>query len=216
MRRGAPTLVVVLLVTLAGCGGDSDEASTGAATTAERTAASNSDDSAESAATGFPKARACRKPAEPTPEQTEGPYYKPGPPKRRSLIEAGVSGRRLLVQGRILATDCRPLNGARVDFWQADGEGAYDNDGYRLRGYQLTDSKGRYRVATVVPGQYEGRTPHIHVKVKPPGGDILTTQLYLPGEVRNRTDSIFVPEAVVRLRRGSAPWRGTFDFVVER
>ena len=138
-----------------------------------------------------PRPAACRPGAKTTPEQTEGPYYKSGPPRRTSLLEQGVEGRRLLLAGRVLTPDCRPLAGARVDFWQADGNGVYDNDGYRLRGYQITDGRGRYRLETVVPGRYEPRTPHIHVKVTPKGGQTVTTQLYLPGEAENADDPIY-------------------------
>jgi protocatechuate 3,4-dioxygenase beta subunit len=121
-----------------------------------------------------------------------------------------------VIKGRVLSTSCKPMKKARVDFWQADGDGDYDNSGYRLRGYQLTDARGRYRVATVVPGLYEGRTRHIHVKVTPPGGKTLTTQLYFPGEAANRTDSIFTRETLQRLRRGPGTWRASFAFAVAR
>ncbi len=161
-------------------------------------------------------AAASAAPATPTPPQTEGPFYKAGPPRRRSLIEAGVRGRRLLLRGRVLTTECTPLTGTRLDFWQADGAGRYDNVGYRLRGYQLSDRNGRYRLETVVPADYEGRTRHIHVKVQARGGRTLTTQLYFPGESRNRRDPIFAPETVVRLRRGASPWRASFDFILDR
>jgi protocatechuate 3,4-dioxygenase beta subunit len=123
----------------------------------------------------------CR-PADVTPEQTEGPYYKPDPPKRTSLVDSSVTGKRLSLVGRVLDTNCTAIARARVDFWQADGNGVYDNSGYRLRGYQLTNGRGGYHVETVVPGIYEGRTRHIHVKVTPPGGRPLTTQLYFPDE----------------------------------
>jgi protocatechuate 3,4-dioxygenase beta subunit len=45
-----------------------------------------------------------------------------------------------------------PVAGAKVDVWQADDSGAYDNAGYRLRGYTLTDDSGRYAMETIVPG----------------------------------------------------------------
>jgi protocatechuate 3,4-dioxygenase beta subunit len=203
VRRSVP--LVLLVLALAGCDGDSGD---------ERAGETTARQEAEAAAAGA--AAGCRAPAEPTPEQTEGPFYKEGPPRRSSLIEPGVSGRRLLLAGRVLSTDCRPVAGARVDVWQADGNGAYDNQGYRLRGYQLTGGDGRYRVETVVPADYDGRTAHIHVKVRPPGRDVLTTQLYFPGKARNEEDPIFTPATVLRLRRGSSPWRASFDFVVER
>jgi protocatechuate 3,4-dioxygenase beta subunit len=157
----------------------------------------------------------CRAPAEPTPEQTEGPFYKADPPRRRSIAEPGAPGAPLMLTGRVLSAGCRPLARARVDFWQADGNGEYDNAGYRLRGYQLTDPAGRYRLETVVPAEYDGRTPHIHAKVTPAGGETLTTQLYFAGQARNRADPIFVPETAVRLRRESGSARAAFDFVVE-
>ena len=124
------------------------------------------------------------------------------------MCRAGAS----FSEAALLSTACRPVAGARVDLGRQAKRRATRR--YGLRGYQLTDSKGRYRVSTVVPGRYEPRTPHIHVKVTPPGGETLTTQLYLPGESRNRSDTIFEPETVMRLRRGSAPWRAAFDFVV--
>ncbi len=41
--------------------------------------------------------------------------------------------------------------------------------------------QGRYTLETIVPGEYPGRTQHIHVKVQAPNGPILTTQIYFPG-----------------------------------
>ena len=201
MRRFVPLLLVVAL---GGCGGDSEDDG-------------GDEGSAVETGTGRvrpPSAGNCRRPAEPTPEQTEGPYYRPGPPKRRSLLGPGVTGERLVLTGRVLSTGCRPVARARVDFWQADGKGEYDNRGFRLRGYQLTGVAGRYRVETVVPGEYEVRTPHIHVKVRPPGGRTLTTQLYFRGAAKNRSDPIFDPATVVRVQRGKKPLRASFDFVV--
>lgn len=148
-------------------------------------------------------------------EQTEGPYFKAGAPRRRSLLEPGIDGARLVVTGRVLSRRCVPVRGARLDFWQADGSGEYDLEGYRLRGYQLTDGKGRYRLVTVVPGLYPGRTEHIHVKVRPSGGRERTTQLYFPGVDENGQDGIFDPRMTLRrMRRAGAGWTATFDFVL--
>src|SRR5581483_715346 len=111
-------------------------------------------------------------------------------------------------------TTCTTVARARVDFWQADGSGTYDNQGYRLRGYQLTDAAGRYRLETVVPGEYPGRTVHIHVKVTPPGGATLTTQLFMPGVTRNDSDSIFNAALLMNVQDAGDAKRATFDFVV--
>jgi protocatechuate 3,4-dioxygenase beta subunit len=148
-------------------------------------------------------------------EQTEGPYYTPGTPRRRSLLEPGVVGARLELTGRVLTRRCAPVAGARLDFWQADGDGEYDNEGFRLRGHQLTDANGRYRLVTVVPGRYPGRTEHIHVKVRPPGGRERTTQLYFPGSTGNSQDGIYVARMTVRaFRRRTSGWAARFDFVL--
>ena len=142
----------------------------------------------------LPATPACADDDEPTPAQTEGPYFTPDSPERTSLLEEGMSGRRLTVSGYVLTTECQPVAGAPIDFWQADDLGAYDNAGYRLRGHQFTDASGRYELETIVPGLYPGRTRHIHVKVQAPGGRVLTTQQYFPDEPRNARDGIYRPE----------------------
>jgi protocatechuate 3,4-dioxygenase beta subunit len=151
--------------------------------------------------------------ADTTAEQTEGPYYTPDTPRRRRLRTPGMQGRVLVLTGRVLRPDCRPAPRALLDFWQADADGVYDNEGYTLRGHQFTDARGRYRLVTVVPGLYPGRTRHVHVKVQARGGDVLTTQLYFPGERRNSGDAIYDSALRMRLRRGER-WAGRFDFVV--
>ncbi|HZA80196.1 MAG TPA: hypothetical protein VFC13_01830 [Actinomycetes bacterium] len=140
---------------------------------------------------------ACDDGDDPTPAQTEGPYFTPSSPRRASLLEAGLGGQRLVIAGTVLATDCRPVERALLDFWQADDAGEYDNQGYRLRGHQFSDARGAWRLETVVPGRYTGRTRHIHVKVQAPDGPMLTTQLYFPGEPDNDRDGIFQPELLL-------------------
>jgi len=150
-----------------------------------------------------------------TDAQTEGPYFTPRSPLRKSIVPAGVRGTRLTLTGRVLTTSCKPVSHALVDFWQASATGVYDNSGYRFRGHQFTDAQGRYRLETVVPGLYPGRTRHIHVKVQAPGKRILTTQLYFPNEPRNRTDGIFDRTLVVAgWRKVGARRLARFDFVV--
>lgn len=150
-----------------------------------------------------------------TPAQGEGPFYKANPPQRSSLLEAGSPGTRLLLTGIVRGTDCQPIAGARVDFWQTDAAGVYDNAGYGFRGYQIADAAGAYRLESVVPAEYPGRTTHIHVKVTPPGGPTLTSQLYFPDVARKAADGGFRPELVVRdLVRGPEGVSARFDFVV--
>ena len=147
-------------------------------------------------------AQACRV----TPRQTEGPFFRPSSP-RRSRLTGKAS---LVISGTVLGKDCRPVAHALLDFWHADEAGEYDNAGFRFRGHQFSDAEGRYRLETILPGGYPGRTRHIHVKVQAPGGRVLTTQLYFPGEPGNERDGLFRSELLVKPgERGKA----SFDFV---
>jgi protocatechuate 3,4-dioxygenase beta subunit len=146
-----------------------------------------------------------------TPRQTEGPFYTPNTPKRLSLVEQGSKAPRLVVLGTVLSADCKPVPNALLDFWHSDERGEYDNRGFRYRGHQFADAQGRYRLETIVPAEYPGRTRHIHVKVQAPGGRILTTQLYFPGDAGNRRDGLYRPELEMKKGKGEET---SFDFVV--
>jgi protocatechuate 3,4-dioxygenase beta subunit len=157
---------------------------------------------------------ACHDGDEPTLAQTEGPFFKPSSPERIELIEAGMAGQPIELVGLVLSRNCKPIAGALLEFWQADEKGQYDNSGFRLRGHQFTDADGRYRLKSIVPGAYPGRTRHIHVKVQPRDGRVLTTQLYFPGEAKNRSDGLFRKELLVRTAKNEGWLAGRFDFVI--
>jgi protocatechuate 3,4-dioxygenase beta subunit len=152
--------------------------------------------------------------ATPTPSQTEGPFYKPGSPERTSLREPGLAGTPLTVSGYVFSTRCQPIAHAWLDFWQADSNGNYDNTGFRLRGHQYTGTYGQYTLKTILPGEYPGRTRHIHVKVQAPGQSILTTQLYFPGEPRNDSDGIFSSDLLMIVQNTPNGLQATFNFVL--
>ena len=127
-----------------------------------------------------------------------------------------MQGTKLIVSGLVLSTGCKPIARALLDFWQCDNAGVYDNQGYRLRGHQFTDENGRYQLETIVPGVYPGRTRHIHVKVQAPNQAVLTSQLYFPGEPRNRTDGIYNPVLEMTLAdNADSSKQGVFDFVLQ-
>jgi hypothetical protein len=95
-----------------------------------------------------------------------GPFYKAGAPFENDLAD-GLDGDLMLIQGTVFGCDCvTPLAGAIVDVWQADAEGAYDNEGFILRGKIETDEDGKYSFVTVKPGWYlngaQYRPAHIH------------------------------------------------------
>ena len=105
-----------------------------------------------------------------------------------------MPGEPLIFRGKVVNIRGKPIEGAWIDIWQADGEGTYDIFGYRLRGHQMTDAEGRFEHKTVVPCEYDApltnadgetrmvyRTAHLHVKVKAPQRGTLTTQALSSG-----------------------------------
>ena len=157
----------------------------------------------------------CPGSAPPTERQTEGPYFKPDSPLRASLLEPGLAGIEIVVTGMVLSTACQPVARALIDVWHADDRGGYDDTGFRLRGHQFTDDQGRYRLETIVPGIYVGRTRHFHVKVQAPNRPVLTTQLYFPGEAVNARDPIFSRDLVMQVSDTGGGKAATFDFVLD-
>ena len=105
------------------------------------------------------------------------------------------------LRGRLLDRNGRPLQGARIEIWQCDANGRYRHPrdpgrnpidpGFQGFGHAVTDAEGRYRFRTIRPVPYPGRTPHIHVAVRPPGAETFVTQLYVEGEARNSDDFLF-------------------------
>lgn len=151
-----------------------------------------------------------------TASQTEGPYFKPASPARQSLIEPSTKGTRIVVEGAVLTTDCQPVSRALIDVWHADADGQYDTAGFRMRGHQHTDDAGRFRLQTIVPGNYPGRTRHFHVKVQAPGGKVLTTQLYFPDDPGTRRDGIFSADPVMKVRDVDGGKLAAFEFVLPK
>ena len=106
----------------------------------------------------------------PTPRDMEGPFYKPGAPPR------ATTGRGLVIRGAVKsAGTCTPIPGARIEWWQANREGEYDDE---HRAHLVAGGDGTYRFETDPPPGYSGRPPHVHVKVFAPGHRTLTTQIY--------------------------------------
>jgi protocatechuate 3,4-dioxygenase beta subunit len=118
-------------------------------------------------------------------------------------------GERIIVQGRVLDDDGRPLRGALIEIWQANAAGRYRHDrdrhpapldpNFTGGGRILTDDDGRYRFTTIKPGAYPWgnhpnawRPAHIHFSVF--GrlfAERLVTQMYFPGDPLFAFDPIF-------------------------
>ncbi|MBI2226716.1 MAG: hypothetical protein HYU44_17610, partial [Betaproteobacteria bacterium] len=162
----------------------------------------------------LPLTPACGEKPERTPSQTAGPFFTPDSPRRNSLVEPGSRADRLTLAGLVLSPQCKPVANALLDFWHCDESGAYDNKGFRYRGHVFADAQGRYNLETIVPGEYPGRTRHIHVKVQAPGGRVLTTQLYFPDEPGNRSDGSYRRELTMQVARKGTQRNARIDFVI--
>ena len=109
-------------------------------------------------------------------------------------------GERIILHGRVLDENARPVPHTLVEIWQANASGRYrhKNDGYLGAldpnfggcGRTLTDDQGRYAFRTVKPGAYPWRNwvnnwrpAHIHVSVFGRSfSQRLITQLYFEGD----------------------------------
>ncbi|HEX5928027.1 MAG TPA: intradiol ring-cleavage dioxygenase [Solirubrobacterales bacterium] len=107
-----------------------------------------------------------------TPEQEEGPFYIDLAQVRRNIVEDRPGVPLALALTVVDADTCEPVPDAAVDIWHCDALGVYsgeqsegsEGEAY-LRGIQLTDKDGKAEFETIYPGQYPGRTTHIHLKV---------------------------------------------------
>ena len=156
---------------------------------------------------------------EPTRPQAEGPFFSDDAPRKSDPArDVDDEGTVATISGTVFGADCRPRGGVRVDVWQTDADGEYDNRGYRLRGHQLTDRDGTYRFRTILPGEYTGRTEHIHVKIREriDGEELLTTQLYVPGLSSAEADiGLYDDENLLTVvDENSDPRRYRFDFML--
>lgn len=129
------------------------------------------------------------------PSQTEGPYYLPLNLVRQDITE-GLPGLRIGLRVNVVrAADCSPVPGAIVDIWHADNPGRYSGFGTVvgqtfMRGIQTTDALGSTTFVTIYPGWYQGRTTHIHVKVRPAVGAVVTSQFYFDQRFNERVNRI--------------------------
>jgi protocatechuate 3,4-dioxygenase beta subunit len=118
-------------------------------------------------------------------------------------------GERIIVHGRVLGSDGKPVRNTLVEIWQANSAGRYIHQGdqhpapldpnFTGAGRALTDDDGHYRFVTVKPGAYPWRNhpnawrpAHIHFSLFGRAFvDRLVTQMYFPGDPLFDQDPIF-------------------------
>ena len=156
----------------------------------------------------------------------EGPYYVPGSPEQgaRGSVPTrdGEAGTPLAWTGTVTSTDGTPLEGAKIELWHADNDGFYSQFApgipeWNLRGSFTVGADGAFEIHTIQPAPYQiptdgacgkliaaagwhaWRPAHLHVKVSAPGHELLTAQLYFPGDEHNDDDiaSAVKPELVL-------------------
>ena len=154
-----------------------------------------------------------------------------GPVFGHSAVAAGDSdltrqhageplGERIIVSGRVLDQDGRPVPHTLIEIWQANAGGRYVHvrdqhpapldPNFTGAGRALTDAEGRYRFVTVKPGAYPWRNHHnawrpAHIHFSLFGPSFLSrviTQMYFPGDPLFKYDPIFqsITDAAVRDR----------------
>lgn len=134
-----------------------------------------------------------------TPSQSEGPFYPDQALQDADfdLLKNGSAiysqGQAAWVSGIVTDPNGKPISGAVVEIWQCDHSGVYrhsrssGNAPMPFQGFGKVQvgADGRYRFRTIKPVPYSGRPPHIHYKLKLGNRELLTTQMYIAGELSN-------------------------------
>lgn len=166
-----------------------------------------------------------------TASEITGPHFTPADighsTRDLTVVKSGHAiGERIIVSGRALDEDGRPVRRTLVEIWQANAAGRYrhrsDQHNAPLDphfvgcGHMLTDDSGWYRFVTIKPGAYPWnnhpnawRPAHIHFSIFGPAfATRLVTQMYFPGDPLLAYDPIYncTADAAARMRLVS-----TFD-----
>jgi len=186
-----------------------------------------------------------------TPRQTSGPFFPAFDQVDKDVDltrvvghDGRAEGEVIRVRGRVLDEQCRPVEGALVDLWQANAKGRYSHPADRNPapldpnfqgwGQAVTDAEGRYSFTTIKPAPYPlefvggeadaragYRTPHLHFRVSKRGQPELSTQMYFAGEALNDRDLVLArvpqserPRVVIESQRGADPGPPLYVFDV--
>lgn len=166
-----------------------------------------------------------------TPEGEEGPYFVDDSATgfNRSDIRSNLDGSN--TQSGIPLTlniyvydsekSCAAMANVQIDIWHCNGSGVYSAEDVEsttgetwLRGYQLTDANGLASFVTIMPGWYQGRTTHIHLRLRSTydstsTGETNTTQLFFPQDTINTINTTISPYSA----EGTNPTTNASDHV---
>ncbi|MFC9249871.1 catechol 1,2-dioxygenase [Amycolatopsis thailandensis] len=174
----------------------------------------------------------------------EGPYYVPDAPEQGARgsvpMRDDEPGIPLTWTGKVTSTDGTALSGAKVELWHADADGFYSHFApnipeWNLRASFTADGDGEFEIHTMRPAPYQiptdgacgkliaaagwhaWRPAHLHVKVSAPGHELLTAQLYFPGDEHNDDDiaSAVKPELVLDPRPSADGETVEYSFVLD-
>ncbi|HYC06679.1 MAG TPA: intradiol ring-cleavage dioxygenase, partial [Candidatus Binatia bacterium] len=142
---------------------------------------------------------------------TEGPYFVDEKLLRSDIrsdpadgsVRPGAPISLTFAVSQLAGGTCTPFNDLLVDVWQCDALGVYSDvsdPGFQttgskfLRGYQVTDTAGKATFTTIFPGWYQGRTVHIHFKIRSDAGATkgleFTSQLFFDDGLTDRVHAL--------------------------
>jgi protocatechuate 3,4-dioxygenase alpha subunit len=143
-----------------------------------------------------------------TASQTVGPYLHIGLDglNTDNLVGEGVTGERVVIQGRVFDGDGKPVTDGLIEIWQANAHGKYAHPddtrdlplepGFKGFGRVPTDANGAFRFTTIKPGRVPGpgntlQAPHIVVAFFTRGLlKQVVSRIYFPDEPSNAEDPV--------------------------
>ncbi|MEO0936528.1 MAG: intradiol ring-cleavage dioxygenase [Pseudomonadota bacterium] len=165
-----------------------------------------------------------RRPAGASENTVLGPFHVSGAPEYQmgDNICRDHKGEDMVVRGRVLDVDGNPLEGVKIDVWQANDEGFYDvqqkgiQPDFNLRGVFRTGADGSYWFKAVRPrhyaiptdgpvgallhalGRHAWRPAHLHYIISKDGYDTVTTHIFDPDDPYINNDAVFgVKESLI-------------------
>jgi hydroxyquinol 1,2-dioxygenase len=150
-----------------------------------------------------------------TPSTVVGPFHIDGSPElpMGADLAEGIPGETTFLVGTVRDLQGKPVEGAKLDVWQADADGMYESqlgaEEPRLRAIFHTGPDGKYAIRTIAPPGYsipmDGtvgdllnetdishfRPAHIHFFITAPGYEPLITHLFKKGTKYIDSDIVF-------------------------